>query len=118
VAKAAYLAGSGGTAKAVPFHKAGDRSGEPLRHPRASAILCASVTPHPFQKQNLGWILFCFRSLASHVSESEAVTKLVPSAKADSPFPTFASRHCRAGLSHVAASRQGFSTVAMFHRVS
>jgi len=43
------------------------------------------------------------RSLGALVKES--VTKLVPSAEADSVCPTFASRHCRGGLSHAAASR-------------
>jgi hypothetical protein len=33
--------------------------------------------------------------------------RLVPSAKADSICSTLASRHCRAGLSHVAAGAAG-----------
>jgi hypothetical protein len=35
----------------------------------------------------------------------EAVTKPVPSAKADSSYSTFDSRYCRTGLSHPATAR-------------
>ena len=35
----------------------------------------------------------------------EAVTKPVPSAKADSIYSTFDSRYCRTGLSHPATAR-------------
>jgi len=43
----------------------------------------------------------------THLSKIEAVTKLVPSAEADSVHSLSASRHFRAGLSHAAASRLG-----------
>ena len=42
--------------------------------------------------------------VATRVSKTEVVTKLVPSAKADSPLPTLPTRHSRAGLSYAAAN--------------
>jgi len=48
--------------------------------------------------------------------QNEAVTKLVPSAEADSVCSTSLSRHCRAGLSDSAATRleQNLANVTLF----